>query len=149
MTNLSIFRDKNSLSIVLERRDSGEIYKIDAIPFATRSRASARSTGLNKPLIVTASATLRFSRLSTWSFMSDCKGEITTVNALESSPAMSAGIWNVRDFPPPVGKTASSDSFLRAALTAFSCKGSSLYFLKFSYPKISFRYFFGLSFSRQ
>ena len=45
--------------------DFGEMYSRDAMPLATRSTVSARSTGLSAPLIVTAS-TMSFSlRLST------------------------------------------------------------------------------------
>ena len=71
--------------------DSGEMYSRDAMPLATRSIAFARSTGLSAPLIVTASTTPFALRLSTWSFISDCNGEITTVSACADFPAISAG----------------------------------------------------------
>ena len=66
-----MFLDRNSLSIVAERSDSGEMYRIDATPDSTLSNASARSMGLNNPFMVTASAIPFFSKLSTWSFISD------------------------------------------------------------------------------
>ncbi len=95
--------------MVLERSNSGAMYKIYADPFSTLSIAFARSMGSCIPFIVTASVILNFSRLSTWSFMSDCSGEITTVRPLVLMPLISAGSWNVTDLPPPVGKTARKD----------------------------------------
>ena len=73
-----------------------------------------------------------FSRFSTWSFISDCSGEMTTVRPRTDSPAISAGIWNVNDFPPPVGKIAKMDCPSNAAFTAFSCNGSPPNFRKWS-----------------
>ncbi|OPZ75358.1 MAG: hypothetical protein BWY80_00184 [Firmicutes bacterium ADurb.Bin456] len=110
--------------MVLERKDSGEIYKIEAEPSSTLSMAFALSTGSNRPLMVTASVIPALSRLSTWSFIRDCRGDITTVSPLTFSPLISAGTWKVMDFPPPVGKTAKRDLLSRAACTAFSCRGS-------------------------
>src|SRR5690606_38545823 len=95
--------------------------------------------GSSKPLMVTASVIPTFSRLSTWSFIRDCKGEITTVRPFTLSPAISAGTWKVIDFPPPVGKIANNDLLLTAALAAFSCKGSPPKVLKASKPKYFFK----------
>ncbi len=106
--------------MVLDLRDSGEIYSIEAIPLATRSIASERSTGLRSPLMVTASTIPFSARLSTWSFIRDCRGEMITVRPLEVSPAISAGSWNVIDLPPPVGKIARRDLPLTATLAAIS-----------------------------
>ena len=91
MTNLVIFRPRSSFSIDLERNDSGEIYRIEADPFSTLSKDLALSIGSKSPLIVADSVIPFFSRLSTWSFISDCKGDMTTVNAPVFSPAMNAG----------------------------------------------------------
>ena len=126
MTNLAILRLRIILSTDGDLKDSGEIYRMEAEPFSTRSKDLARSMGSSIPFIVTASVMPLASRLSTWSFISDCNGEITTVSADMFSAAIRAGSWKVRDFPPPVGNTASKDLFSTAALTAFSCKGSPL-----------------------
>ncbi|MNE75099.1 hypothetical protein D3C80_1712250 [compost metagenome] len=120
MTNREILRPNNKRSIVLDRSDSGAIYNSDAEPSSTRSKDLDRSIGSNNPLIVTASVIPRFSRLSTWSFIKDCKGEITTVNPFSLRPLIKAGTWNVIDLPPPVGNTANSDLLSTAAFTACS-----------------------------
>ena len=95
---------------------------MEAVPFSTLSKDSERSIGSSKPLIVTASVMEYFRRLSTWSFIKDCRGEITTVSPLTNSPLINAGTWKVIDFPPPVGKIARSDLPFKAAFTASSCK---------------------------
>jgi len=77
--------------------------------------ARARVMGSSMPLMVTASVIPRSARLSTWSFISDCKGEITTVSPCTALPAMSAGSWKVSDFPPPVGNIANNDMPFTAA----------------------------------
>jgi hypothetical protein len=74
--------------------------------------------------MVTTSMISFFHRLSTWSFIRDCKGEITTVSPFIRLPLIKAGSWNVMDFPPPVGKTAKRDSPSIAASTAFCCRSS-------------------------
>ena len=71
--------------------------------------------GSNIPFMVTASVMPLSARLSTWSFISDCKGEITTVSPCTERPAMSAGNWKVSDLPPPVGNIASNDLPFTAA----------------------------------
>ena len=81
-----------SRRIVLERKDSGEIYSKLAPPFSTRSIASLRSKGESNPLMVTASVRLcRFLKTSTWSFIKDCKGEIITVKDRLAAPLIKAG----------------------------------------------------------
>ena len=114
------------LSIVLDLSISGAIYSREASPFVTLSIASDLFIGSSRPFIVTASVIPLFARLSTWSFISDCSGDITTVSPWTAFPAISAGNWKVRDFPPPVGNIASSDLPSTAALVAFSCSGSLL-----------------------
>jgi hypothetical protein len=89
-----------------------------------RVSALARSMGSSRPLMDTAWVMPRASRLSTWSFISDWRGEMTTVSAFSFSPARSAGTWKVMDLPPPVGKTASSERPSTAAVAARSWSGS-------------------------
>ncbi len=120
ITNREMLLDNSILSMVFDLSCSGAIYSRQAFPLLTLSSASARSTGDRSPFIYTASAIPFFSRFSTWSFISDWRGDITTVKALETSPSIKAGSWNVNDFPPPVGKTARSESPCMAAFTAFS-----------------------------
>ncbi|OPZ98354.1 MAG: hypothetical protein BWY72_00871 [Bacteroidetes bacterium ADurb.Bin416] len=124
MTNRTSFRPSSKRSMVLERRDSGAMYNKLAEPLLTRSMALARSMGSSKPLMVTASVMPAFSRLSTWSFISDCRGDMTTVNPRTFSPLIKAGSWKVRDLPPPVGKMARRERLSTAAWAAFSCRGS-------------------------
>ena len=132
-----MFLPSRRCSMVFDRSDSGEIYNIDTDPSATLSKDLLLSIGSSKPFIVAASVIPDFSRLSTWSFIKDCSGEITTVSPFVFRPAISAGTWKVSDLPPPVGKTASNDLFPMAASTAFSCKGSLLYLRKVVNPKKS------------
>ena len=66
-------------SIVFERSISGAIYSSEASPLCTRSIANERLMGSSSPLMVTASVMPRSARLSTWSFISDCRGDMTTV----------------------------------------------------------------------
>ena len=51
--------------MLFERKDSGEIYNMQAEPSSTRSNDFARSMGSNNPLIVTACVMPNLSRLST------------------------------------------------------------------------------------
>ncbi len=120
ITNREMLLDIRIFSIVFDLSCSGAIYSRHAFPLPTLASASARSTGDRSPFIYTASAIPFFSRFSTWSFISDWRGDITTVKALETSPLIKAGSWNVNDFPPPVGKTARRESPCMAAFTAFS-----------------------------
>ena len=55
-----------------------------------------------------------------FALIKDCKGEITTVKPCVALPAIKAGNWNVIDFPPPVGNTASRDFPSTAAFAAIS-----------------------------
>ena len=43
--------------------------------------------------MVTASVKPRSARLSTWSFINDCRGEITTVSPCMVLPSIKAGNW--------------------------------------------------------
>ena len=113
--------------MVFERSISGDIYNSEASPLCTRSMASERDIGSSNPLMVTASVMPRSARLSTWSFMSDCKGDITTVSPRTLPPSINAGSWNVSDLPPPVGNIANSEFPSMAARAAFSCNGSPSY----------------------
>ena len=77
-----------------------------------------------RPLMVTASVKPRSARLSTWSFINDCRGEITTVSPCMVLPSIRAGNWKVSDLPPPVGNIANNDLPSTAACDACSCSGS-------------------------
>ena len=83
--------------------------------------------GSSRPLIVTASVIPFSARLSSWSFINDCRGEMTTDSPCTERPSIKAGNWNVSDLPPPVGKMASTDLRSTAARAARSCSGSPSY----------------------
>ncbi len=91
MTNLTTCRFNKILKMVLLRSDSGAIYKRLTDPSNIRSIASLRSNGFSKLLINTALVIFLLNKLSTWSFMSDCSGDITTVNPPSLSPCINAG----------------------------------------------------------
>lgn len=74
--------------------------------------------------MVTASVKPRSAKLSTWSFINDCSGEMTTVSPCTVLPSIKAGNWKVSDLPPPVGNIANSDLPSTAACVACSCSGS-------------------------
>ena len=76
ITNLTICRAINILSIVLERSISGDIYNSEASPSCTLCIDSDLVMGSNIPFIVTASVIPLSARLSTWSVIRDCKGEM-------------------------------------------------------------------------
>ena len=100
------------------------MYSSDASPSMALCIDKARVIGSSNPLIVTASVIPLSAKLSTWSFMSDCNGDMTTVSPCTDWPSMRAGNWNASDFPPPVGNIASNDLPSTAAWAARSCKGS-------------------------
>ena len=67
------------------------MYSREASPSCTRCMDSDLVIGSSIPFIVTASVMPRSARLSIWSFMRDCKGEMTTVSPWTERPAMNAG----------------------------------------------------------
>lgn len=80
------------LRIVEDRNDSGDKYTSCMSPFSIRSMAFSRSSGESKPFMATAFVmSKRFSRFSTWSFIKDTNGEITTVSCLANDPFIKAG----------------------------------------------------------
>ena len=96
------------------------MYRSEASPSSTRCIDSDLVMGSSKPLTVSASVMPLSARLSTWSFINDCRGDMTTVSPCTERLSMRAGNWNVSDFPPPVGNIANSDLPFMAAWTARS-----------------------------
>jgi hypothetical protein len=80
--------------------------------------ALSRSSGL-KELSILAAGTPHSVSASTWSFISEISGEITTASPGETM----AGTWKHTDLPPPVGRTTiTSRPPLRCSMASF-CSG--------------------------
>ena len=104
---------------------SGDIYKSFTFPCRKRKKRLFASSTVHRLSILVAPISCAC-RASTWSFIKDNSGEITTVTPL----LIKAGIWKHRDFPAPVGIMANTSRCIASASMTSSCPGR-----KDVYPK--------------
>lgn len=82
-TQAAISRMRMASTKVRLRNCSGETSTMPMSPKRMRSSTSRRSRGVSMPLTVAAHWMPALTRFSTWSRISDCSGEMTTVSRPE------------------------------------------------------------------